>query len=175
MYLWAPWRQRFFRVYCCAGSVSLAAFGQRRSKNAVLPRISALPQGICFILHSHMSQGPWQGLMWRNRLWQTCYFSATRNNKTKPAKSKERRKQHHQEAYMESEEATVFMVCMTVILIMDDHIRRLRLRLEEHTARVRRRRIEQRAILLRFMKERRRAERRAERRRQRRRRLSLTY
>ena len=26
---------------------------------------------------------------------------------------------------MESEEATVFMVCMTVILIMDDHIRRL--------------------------------------------------
>jgi len=39
---------------------------------------------------------------------------------------------------MESEEATVFIVCMTVILIMDDHIRRLRLRLEEHTARVRR-------------------------------------
>ena len=34
---------------------------------------------------------------------------------------------------MVSEEATVFMVCMTVILIMDDHIR-----LEEHTARVRR-------------------------------------
>ena len=40
---------------------------------------------------------------------------------------------------MESEEATVFMVCMTAILIMDDHIRRLRWRLEEHTARVRRR------------------------------------
>jgi len=50
------------------------------------------------------------------------------------------------------------MVCMTVILIMDDHIRRLRWRLEEHTARVRRRRIEQRAILLRFMKERSRAQ-----------------
>ena len=65
---------------------------------------------------------------------------------------------------MESEEATVFMVCMTVILIMDDHIRRLRWRLEELTARVRRRRIEQRAILLRFMKERRRAERRRQRR-----------
>ena len=72
---------------------------------------------------------------------------------------------------MESDEATVFMVCMTVILIMDDHIRSLRLRLEEHTARVRRRKIEQQAILLRFMKERRRAECR----RQRRRRVSLTY
>ena len=85
---------------------------------------------------------------------QICYFSATLNNKTKSAKIKERRKQHHQEANIESEEATVFMVCMTVILIMDDHIRRLRSRLEEHTARVRRRRIEQQAILLRFMKER---------------------
>ena len=42
------------------------------------------------------------------------------------------------------------MVCMTVIPIMDDHIRRLRSRLE---ARVRRRRIEWQAILLRFMKE----------------------
>ena len=72
---------------------------------------------------------------------------------------------------MESEEATVFMVCMTVILIMDDHIRRLRSRLEEHSARVRRRRIEQQAILLRFMKERMKAERH----RQRRLRLSLTY
>ena len=70
---------------------------------------------------------------------------------------------------MEIEKATVFMVCMTVILIMDDHIRRLRSRLEEHTARVRRRSIEQ--LLLRFMKERRRAERR----RQRRRRVSFTY
>ena len=60
---------------------------------------------------------------------------------------------------------------MTAVLIMDDHIRHLRWRLEEHTARVRRRRIEQRALLLRFMKERRRAERH----RQRRRRLSLTY
>ena len=72
---------------------------------------------------------------------------------------------------MESEEATVFMVCMTVIFIIDDHIRRLRSRLEEHTAMVRRRRIEQRALLLRFMKERRRTERR----RQRRRLVSLTY
>ena len=34
---------------------------------------------------------------------------------------------------MESEEATVFMVCMTIILIMDNDIRHLRSRLEEHT------------------------------------------
>ena len=59
---------------------------------------------------------------------------------------------------MESEEASVFMVCMTIILIMGDHIRRLRSRLEEDTARVRRRRIERQAILIRFMKKRRRAE-----------------
>ena len=71
----------------------------------------------------------------------TCYFSATLNNKTKPVKSKVRRKQHHQEANMESKEATMFMVCMTVILIMDDDIRRLRSRLEEHTVRVSRQRI----------------------------------
>ena len=83
-----------------------------------------------------------------NRLRQACYFSAAHTNKIKPVKSKERRKQHHQEANMESEKATVFMVCTTVILIMDDHIRRLRSRLEEHTARVRRRRIEQQTILL---------------------------
>ena len=38
---------------------------------------------------------------------------------------------------MESEEAAVFMVCMTVTLIIDDHISRLRSRLEEHTSRVR--------------------------------------
>jgi len=74
--------------------VTIAAFGQRHSMNVVLWTV--LPQGNHFILHSHMSQGPLQRLMWHNRLRQTCYFSATHNNKIKLMKSKDGRKQHHQ-------------------------------------------------------------------------------